>query len=238
MVVHKDTQGREDYHDRGAKTLLNGLQLAAGQSTDQDLNAAIDNIAYHPNVAPFISKQLIQHLVTSNPSPAYVQRIAAVFAANQTSPTQLFEVVRAILLDDEARGDAKEPARSPDYGKLREPVQLITNVLRAFNATSDGVLDSLNVGGSAIGSADMGQDVFNAPSVFSFYPPTARVPGGKRPRPSIRLILIFIFDQTRKFRQPRHLFNHSRRAAESACWNIRRPLGLGSIGREPGRFNR
>jgi len=177
MVVHKDTQGREDYHDRGAKTLLNGLQLAAGQSTDQDLNAAIDNIAYHPNVAPFISKQLIQHLVTSNPSPAYVQRIAAVFAANQTSPTQLFEVVRAILLDDEARGDAKEPARSPDYGKLREPVQLITNVLRAFNATSDGVLDSLNVGGSAIGSADMGQDVFNAPSVFSFYPPTARVPG-------------------------------------------------------------
>jgi Protein of unknown function (DUF1800) len=60
---------------------------------------------------------------------------------------------------------------------LREPVQFITNVLRAFYAQSDGVLDSLNVGGSAIGSADMNQDVFNAPSVFSFYPPTARVPG-------------------------------------------------------------
>ena len=66
---------REDYHDRGPKTLLNGVQLPAGQSTDQDLNAAIDNIANHPNVAPFISKQLIQHLVTSNPSPGYVQRI-------------------------------------------------------------------------------------------------------------------------------------------------------------------
>jgi uncharacterized protein (DUF1800 family) len=177
MVVHKDSQGREDYHDRGLKTLLNGVQLPTGQPTDQDLNAAIDNIAYHPNVAPFIGKQLIQHLVTSNPSPAYVERIAAVFTATRTSPTQLFEVVRAILLDDEARGDFKDPATLPNYGKLREPVQFITNVLRAFNATSDGVLDSLNIGGSAIGSADMGQDVFRAPSVFSFYPPTARIPG-------------------------------------------------------------
>ena len=181
MVVHKDSQGREDYHDRGPKTLLNGVQLPAGQSTDQDLNAAIDNIADHPNVAPFISKQLIQHLVTSNPSTAYVQRMASVFMATRTSPTQLFEVVRAILLDDEARGDSKDPSTLPSYGKLREPVQFITNVLRAFNAQSDGVLDSVTVtvqgSSSAIGSADMNQDVFNAPSVFSFYPPTARVPG-------------------------------------------------------------
>jgi uncharacterized protein (DUF1800 family) len=181
MVVHKDSQGREDYHDRGPKTLLNGVQLPGGQSTDQDLNAAIDNIADHPNVAPFISKQLIQHLVTSNPSTAYVQRIANVFVATRTSATQLFEVVRAILLDAEARGDSKDPSTLPDYGKLREPVQFITNVLRAFNAQSDGVLDSVTVtvqgSSSAIGSADMNQDVFNAPSVFSFYPPTARVPG-------------------------------------------------------------
>ena len=177
MVLHKDSQGREDYHDRGPKTLLNGVQLPGGQSADQELNAAIDNIADHPNVAPFISKQLIQHLVTSNPSTAYVQRIASVFVATRTSATQLFEVVRAILLDNEARGDSKDPSSIPDYGKLREPVQFITNVLRTFNAQSDGVLDSLNVGGSAIGSADMNQDVFNAPSVFSFYPPTARVPG-------------------------------------------------------------
>jgi uncharacterized protein (DUF1800 family) len=177
MVLHKDSQGREDYHDRGPKTLLNGVQLPGGQPADQELNAAIDNIADHPNVAPFISKQLIQHLVTSNPSTAYVQRIAKVFVATRTSATQLFEVVRAILLDAEARGDSKDPSTLPDYGKLREPVQFIANVLRAFNAQSDGVLDSLNVGGSAIGSADMNQDVFNAPSVFSFYPPTARVPG-------------------------------------------------------------
>src|SRR5882724_9022717 len=177
MVPHKNTQGREDYHDRGSKTLLNGTQVPQEQDAGAELNAAIDNIADHPNVAPFISKQLIQHLVTSNPSPGYVQRVAAVFVATRTSPTQLFEVVKAILLDVEARGDSKDPSTFPNYGKLREPAQFITNVLRAFNAKSDGVLNSLNVGGSAIGSADMNEDIFNAPSVFNFFPPTARVPG-------------------------------------------------------------
>ena len=178
--------GVEDYHDKGPKALLNGLQLPGGQAQAVELGAAIDNIAFHPNVAPFIGKQLIQHLVTSNPSAAYVARIASVFAANSNSPTQLYNVVRAILLDPEARGDFIDPVTQPNYGKLREPVQFIANLLRAFNATSDGVLNSLTVtvnvpGGSSyssvIGSADMSQDVFNAPSVFSFYPPTARVPG-------------------------------------------------------------
>jgi uncharacterized protein (DUF1800 family) len=153
------------------------FSLPGGQSQTQELNAAIDNIAFDPNVAPFIGKQLIQQLVTSNPSPAYVARISAVFTANANSPTKLYDVVRAILLDPEARGDFIDPVTQPNYGKLREPVQFITNLLRAFNATSDGVLNSLNVSGSSIGSADMSQDVFNAPSVFSFYPPTARIWG-------------------------------------------------------------
>jgi uncharacterized protein (DUF1800 family) len=73
--------------------------------------------------------------------------------------------------DSQRREDFIDPATQPNYGKLRKPVQFITNLLRAFNATSDGVLNSLNVSGSSIGSADMSQDVFNAPSVFSFYPP-------------------------------------------------------------------
>jgi len=177
LRVHRDGQGREDYHDRGPKTLLNGVTLPGEQSQEQDLNAAIDNIIQHQNVAPFISKQLIQHLVTSNPSPGYVERIAGVFTAHRDAPTQLQEVVRAILLDPEARGDFKDPALEPDYGKLREPVLFITHILRAFKATSDGVLDAVNVEGSAIGSAAMSQEVFRAPSVFNFYPPTARVPG-------------------------------------------------------------
>ena len=177
MRVRLNAQGREDYHDKGPKTLLGGFALPGGQPQTEELTAAIDNIANHGNVAPFIGKQLIQHLVTSNPTPGYVARVAGVFAASRNSPTQLYEVVRAILLDPEARGDFRDPVAEPHYGRLREPAQLIANVLRAFNATSDGVLNSLTVGGSAIGSAEMSQDLFNAASVFSFYPPTARVPG-------------------------------------------------------------
>ncbi len=177
MRVRRDGQGREASHDRGPKSLLNGLVLPGEQSQEQDLNAAIDNLVKHQNVAPFMSTQLIQHLVTSNPSPGYVERIAGVFAAHSDALTQLQEVVRAILLDPEARGDFKDAVAEPHYGKLREPVLFMTHILRAFHATSDGVLEAVNVGGSAIGSADMSQDVFRAPSVFNFYPPTARVPG-------------------------------------------------------------
>ena len=177
MRVRRDGQDREDHHDRGPKTLLNGLVMPGEQSQEQELNAAIDNIVQHQNTAPFISKQLIQHLVTSNPSPGYVERIAGVFTAERDSPTQLQAVVRAILLDPEARGDVKDPAIKPNYGKLREPVLFITHILRAFNPASDGVLDALQIEGSAIGAASLSQEVFKAPSVFNFYAPTARVPG-------------------------------------------------------------
>jgi hypothetical protein len=174
MVVHLDGQGREDYHDRAGKTLLNGITLLAGRTAAQDLNDSIDNIAYHPNVAPFIVKQLIQRLVTSNPSPDYVARMSDVFELNRNASNQLFIVVRAILLDPEARGGHTDPA---NFGKLREPVLFITNVLRALKASSDGVLNALTVNGSPIGPAEMNQDLFNAPSVFNYFPPTARVPG-------------------------------------------------------------
>src|SRR5262250_2878046 len=158
----------DNHHDTGDKLLLNGVTLPGGGTTQADLTAALQNIVSHPNVGPFISKQLIQHLVTSNPSPAYVQRIAAVFSASANSPTQLFQVVRAILLDSEARGDSKDPTALPNYGRLREPAQFITNILRAFNSTSDGVLDSLPLTVTAngvtlpspIGSADMNEDIF------------------------------------------------------------------------------
>jgi len=173
MIQHLDSSSREDYHDRGEKILLNGTRLGAGRTALQDLNDAVDNIAYHPNVAPFISRQLIQQLVESNPSPAYVARISAVFTANRFSTTQLFEVVKAILLDPEARGDNRDPLTAPNYGKLREPVLFMTNILRSLNATSDGVLNSP---GGGIGTADMSEDIFNAPSVFNYFPPGARVP--------------------------------------------------------------
>jgi uncharacterized protein (DUF1800 family) len=177
----------EGRHDRGPKTLrLNcgstdavascEVSLPGGQTADEELRAAIHHLMAHQNVAPFISRQLIQHLVTSNPSPGFIADIAAVFAATTGSRQQLYDVVRAILLHPEARGTLRFPATT---GRLREPVQFITNVLRALNASTDGVLNSITIVGAEnppIGSAQMSQNVFNAPSVFSFYSPKHLVP--------------------------------------------------------------
>ncbi len=137
------------------------------------LNQALENIYDHPNVPPFVSKLLIQHLVTSDPTPAYVGRVSAVFATHRDNPTQMQEVVKAILLDPEARGDVKT---DPRYGKLREPVQLLTNVLRNFevgSAALTGQSDGV-VNGSVAG---LGQSAFNAPTVFNYYQPNYVVPG-------------------------------------------------------------
>lgn len=162
-------------HDTGPKTLLNGVVLPGGQNTTKDTSDAIDNIVNDPSIGPYISRLLIQHLVTSNPSPAYVARVATVFNGDGIGRKgDLKAVVRAILLDQEARGDVKT---DPGYGRLRHPAQLITNVLRAFGARSrdlstesDGVLNTQ--------SANMGMDVFRPPSVFSYFSPFNGVPGG------------------------------------------------------------
>ncbi len=165
-------------HNVEAKTLLDypgavNKNIAANLNGNVELGLAIDNIYNHPNVAPFVSRFLIQHLVTSDPTPAYVGRISAVFNANRTSPTQLKEVVKAILLDPEARGNVKT---DPNYGKLREPVQLATNLLRQFKVQSadgltqsDGYISPLTAG--------MAQNVFYSPTVFNFYAPDYIVPG-------------------------------------------------------------
>ncbi|HJZ75941.1 MAG TPA: DUF1800 family protein [Vicinamibacterales bacterium] len=163
----------EAQHDVGEKMLLNGAVLPAGQNTAKDLGDAIDNIVNDSNVGPFISKLLIQHLVTSNPTPAYVARIASVFNGGGAARGDLRAVVKAILLDPEARGDVKTDA---NYGRLRHPAQFIANILRAFGAGSaDGTTDSdgyLNPQ-----SVPMGMDVFRPPSVFSYFSPGTVVPG-------------------------------------------------------------
>ncbi|MDP9131418.1 MAG: DUF1800 domain-containing protein, partial [Candidatus Binatota bacterium] len=171
MVVRRNSQNQEMHHDRGAKTLLNGAVIPAGTDAEVELNLAIDNIVSHANVAPFISTQLIRHLVTANPSPAYVGRIAAIFSANLNAANQLGVVIKAILMDPEAR-TLPDSAADPDAGKLNEPVLFMLNFLRAFEAKSDGVLN-----GGSRGSAAMNQDVFRSPTVFNYYPAEYEVPG-------------------------------------------------------------
>lgn len=159
-------------HANTAKELLDGFTIPATrevttQSANQELNQAIDNIFNHPNVGPFISRLLIEHLVTSNPSPAYVGRVAAAFNNNgQNVRGDMKAVITAILFDPEARGDLKT---DPNYGHLREPVLYVTNILRAFNATSDGDLNPQ--------TNPMGQNLFYSPSVFNYYSPDYKLPG-------------------------------------------------------------
>jgi uncharacterized protein (DUF1800 family) len=165
------------YHDSAPRSLLSGVTLAAGSSAAQALEKVLDSLMSHPNMAPFIAKQLIQHLVSSNPSPAYVQRVAAAFTSGSHSAAgtsfgsgqrgDLAATVAAVLLDSEARTEA--PARSA--GKLREPVLMLTGVLRALNGRSDGEALSWWWGEA------LRQHVFRAPSVFNFFPPNYPVPG-------------------------------------------------------------
>ena len=155
-------------HDTGAKALLNGAVAPAGLSMDADLANAIRNVFLNPNIGPFVSRQLIQKLVTGDPSPQYVARIATVFNNNgQGVRGDMRAVVRAILVDPEARGAVK---LDPAYGKLREPVLYITGALRGVNSHTDGVF--LGPAGAALG-----QNLFYPVSVFNYYPPDYVVPG-------------------------------------------------------------
>ncbi len=158
-----------DFHDTGEKLLLNGTVLPAGQSGEKDLADALDNVFNHPNVGPFIAIRLIQRLVTSNPSPEYVSRVASTFNNNGSGVRgDLGAVVKAILLDPEARPDS--PGEID--GKLKEPLLRLTQLWRAYNATS-------NSGRFPLGASFVlfGQGPLQSPSVFNFFSPSFAPPG-------------------------------------------------------------
>jgi uncharacterized protein (DUF1800 family) len=184
----------EANHDNAQKVLLDGAVLTAGQTSSQDLTAALNNIFNHPNVGPFIGRQLIQQLVTSNPSPAYVERVARVFNNNcaglyPDSPCSgargdLKAVVTAILLDPEARGDIKT---DPRFGRLREPAQLITDILRVGNAKSADLATNSD-GYLAPNALTLDQDVLRPPTVFNYYPADYVIPGSTLSGPQFGIL--------------------------------------------------
>ncbi len=154
-------------YETGAKQFL-GTTIPEGTDALAALRRALDALFVHPNVAPFISRQLIQRLVTSNPSGGYVARVAAVFANNgQGARGDLRAVVRAILLDPEARDRGQ--LQNPNWGKLREPVQRFVHWARAFGATSTG--DAWDVGDLSDPGSRLGQSPLRSPSVFNFFRP-------------------------------------------------------------------
>ncbi|MEE9344964.1 MAG: DUF1800 family protein [Methylococcales bacterium] len=179
----------DDYHDsENEKHLLNNTVLPAGQLADQDLDDALDNVFKHPNVGPFIGKQLIQRLVTSNPSSAYIQRVAKVFNGNGGANERgdLKAVVKAILLDQEARA---MHSASDNFGKLREPLLRLSHLRRAFGVIP--VTHNQNCGRgdfqlytiAALQNVSLkqhqafGQDILHSPSVFNFFLPSYSPPG-------------------------------------------------------------
>lgn len=161
-------------YETGAKTFL-GTTIAAGTDARAALNRALDVLFQHPNVPPFVGRQLIQRLVTSNPSPGYVARVAAVFANNGSGVRgDLKAVLRAILLDPEARTAAA--AAQPAFGKLREPVVRFLNWARAYGATSPS--GQWAIGDLSDAANRLGQSPMRSPSVFNFFRPGYVPPGG------------------------------------------------------------
>ncbi len=170
----------EQQHDNAAKRLLSypgarKVNLPAGQTGLQDVQDAVDNLVEHPNTAPFICRQLIQRLVTSNPSSDYVGRVSAVFVNNGSGVRgDLLAVAKAILLDPEARNPSF--IGDPEHGKLREPFLRVTHLLRAFRFTVQPGTLPYNFG-NVVTAGTIGHYPMSSPSVFNFYSPDYEPPG-------------------------------------------------------------
>lgn len=164
----------EANHDTSAKTIFGSIQIPAGQTAGQDLESVLDALLSQNTMAPFISQQLIEHLVTSNPSAQYIERASNVFLNDGTGTRgNLKAVITAILTDPEARaGDDPSTTVSPAFGHMREPILFMANILRGLNA-------QLGPDSNVYKDASLlSESLFNAPSVFSYFSPQYRIAGG------------------------------------------------------------
>ena len=170
-VPHSDRdimpmRGYPQFHETGPKSFLG--TTVNGPTPEESLKAALDHLFAHPNVGPFFAKQLIQKLVTSNPSPAYVRRVAAAFADNgQGARGDMKAVLRAVLLDPEARDELH--AEAQPWGKVREPILRVSAWMRAFKAGSSSGRFLIPQTDDVVNS--IGQTPMRAPSVFNWYRP-------------------------------------------------------------------
>lgn len=159
----------ENFHDKSAKQMINGTVLPANQPGLNDVNAAINILFNHPNVGPFIGLRLIQQFVKSNPSPAYINRVATIFNNDGFGERGNLEaVMKAVLLDPEAR-TCNAIDEDNSTGKLLQPIERITKLFKAFNLGTPSnrfyFRDALDI------SENLGQSFLAAPSVFNFFSP-------------------------------------------------------------------
>lgn len=171
----------EAHHDTDSKLVLSGKTLPAQQTAEADLQQALDNIFHHSNVGPFICRQLIQHLVTSNPSPAYVARMAVVFSGGANVRGDLKSVIKSILLDSEAReGDSGTIALGE--GHLREPALFLTGLVRALTGQVAAVNSLTDY------SNNMGQNIYFPPTVFNYFLPGYDIGGTTINAPEFQIL--------------------------------------------------
>jgi uncharacterized protein (DUF1800 family) len=165
--ILRPMQPYPQFHETGTKTFLNQT-IPTNTSAQSSLTIALDTLFSHPNLCPFIGRQLIQRLVTSNPTSGYIGRVSAACANNGAGVRgDMKAIVRAILLDDEARNAAG--LTNPQFGKLREPVLRLSQWARCFGATSaSGNWLIRNLDSPA---TSLGQQPLRAPSVFNFFRP-------------------------------------------------------------------
>jgi uncharacterized protein (DUF1800 family) len=172
----------EAEHDTTSKAIVGGVTIPAGQMAEADVDAVLNTLLAQTTMAPFVSRQLIQHLVTSNPSAAYIQRVAEVFLDNGSGIRgDMQAVITAILTDPEARaGDDPDAAANPAFGHLREPVLFLANVLRGLNATlgASSAIDQY--------ANELGENLFSPPTVFSYFSPQYRLDSGA-PAPEFQI---------------------------------------------------
>lgn len=154
----------EEYHQKTEKTLLRDYYIPAGQMAEQDMKVALDSLFYHPNLAPFISRFLIQRFVTSNPSPAYIGRVGAVFNDDGTGTRgNLAAVITAVLFDEEAR---KSPRlKDETFGKFKEPLLRATHIFRMLDASTGDNVPRFGF------ERSYGQFILRSRSVFNFFQP-------------------------------------------------------------------
>ncbi len=183
-------QPLDQYHDMGPKTLLRGVTLPAGKGTVADFSAALANVFHDPSLPPFVCRRLIQNLVKSNPSPAYISRVAGVFIDDGSGVRgDMKAVIGAILLDPEARADDVTSNPDPNGGLLRDPILWWASIMRSLGATQGLTVpyDQVYKSSFDLWLTDLGEDPHTAPSVFSFYTPNFTINNGTLYAPEFQL---------------------------------------------------
>ena len=180
LKVPMRMRSNKDAHDTTEKVVL-GTKIPAGQNAEKDLDSLLNILTTHPNAAPFVSRRLIQSMVSSDPSPEYITRVSKVFTESNGN---LAKVVKAILLDPEARAGDDPTQQISRVGKIKEPLLHFTSMMRGLGCTS--IVMSRQGDGKILNVWT--QKIYAAPNVFGYFAPNHKAPESLTPAPEQKLL--------------------------------------------------